>query len=115
MTIEHHNSGDILSQAVTNGDTAYLCGLTATNRELDVAGQTKEVLAKIDDRLAACGSDKSKLLSATIYLTDIKLKPAMNEAWKAWLGDLNRPTRTCIGGVELEPGVLVEITTTAAR
>lgn len=115
MSIQHHDSGDILSQAVTNGDTAYLCGLTATDREKDVAGQTVEVLAKIDERLALCGTDKSKLLSATIYLTDIKLKPAMNEAWKAWLGDLNRPTRTCIGGVELEPGVLVEITTTAAR
>lgn len=115
MSIQHHESGDILSQAVMHGDTAYLCGLTATDRDKDVAGQTEEVLAKIDERLAACGSDKSKLLAATIYLTDIKLKPAMNEVWKAWLGDLNRPTRTCIGGVELEPGVLVEITTIAAR
>ncbi len=115
MSVEHHDSGEILSQAVVHGDTVYLCGLTATDREKDVAGQTEEVLAKIDDRLAACGSDKSELLSATIYLTDIKLKPAMNEAWKAWLGDLKRPTRTCIGGVALEPGVLVEITTIAAR
>ena len=102
MSIQHLDSGDILSQAVTHGDTVYLCGLTATDREKDVAAQTEEVLAKIDERLASCG-------------TDIKLKPAMNEAWKAWLGDLNRPTRTCIGGVELEPGVLVEITSTAAK
>ena len=115
MSIEHHDSGDILSQAVTNGDTAYLCGVTATNREKDVAGQTEEVLAKIDERLALCGSDKSKLLSATIYLTDIKLKPAMNEVWKSWLGDLKRPTRACIGSVELEPKVLVEIVVTAAK
>jgi enamine deaminase RidA (YjgF/YER057c/UK114 family) len=115
MPIEHIESGEILSQAVMHGDTVYLCGLTPTNRELDVAGQTEEVLAKIDDRLGKCGADKSQLLSATIYLTDIKLKPAMNEVWKAWLGDLNRPTRACIGGVELEPGVLVEIVVTAAR
>ena len=115
MSIQHLDSGDILSQAVTHGDTVYLCGLTATDREKNVAAQTEEVLAKIDERLAACGTDKSNLVSATIYLTDIKLKPAMNEAWKAWLGDLNRPTRTCIGGVELEPGVLVEITSTAAK
>ena len=115
MPIQHLDSGDILSQAVTHGDTVYLCGITATNREKDVAAQTKEVLDKIDDRLAACGTDKSKLVSATIYLTDIKLKPAMNEAWKAWLGDLERPTRTSIGGVELEPGVLVEITSTSAK
>lgn len=115
MTIEHIDSGDILSQAVVHGDTVYLCGLTPTNRDLDVAGQTEEVLAKIDDRLAKCGSDKSKLLSATIYLTDIKLKPAMNEVWKSWLGDLKRPTRACIGSVELEPKVLVEIVVTAAK
>ena len=115
MTIEHLNSGEILSQAVMHGGTVYLCGLTPTDRGLDVAGQTEEVLAKIDDRLAQCGSDKSRLLSATIYLTDIALKPAMNEAWKAWLGDLNRPTRACIGGVELGPDVLVEIVVTAAR
>jgi len=115
MIIEHHNSGEILSRAVVHGGTVYLCGLTSTDRELDVAGQTKEVLAKIDDQLAECGSDKSRLLSATIYLTDIKLKPAMNEVWKAWLGDLNRPTRACIGGVELEPNVLVEIVVCATR
>ncbi len=68
MTIEHHDSGEILSRAVVHGDTVYLCGLTPTDRELDVAGQTEEVLAKIDDRLAKCGSDKSLLLSA---LTDV--------------------------------------------
>lgn len=115
MTIEHIDSGDILSQAVVHGDTVYVCGLTPTNRDLDVAGQTEEVLAKIDDRLAKCGSDKSKLLSATIYLTDIKLKPSMNDVWKDWLGDLKRPTRACIGSVELEPNVLVEIVVTAAK
>ena len=115
MSITRHQVGPRLSQAVVHGDTVYLCGLTAKNLTLDVAGQTKEVLAKIDERLAKCGSDKSRLLSATIYLTDIKLKPAMNEVWKAWLGDLKRPGRTCIGNVDMEPNVLVEITVTAAK
>lgn len=115
MSIEHLDSGEILSQAVTHGDTVYLCGLTATDRAADITAQTREVLAKIDDRLAKCGTDKSQLLSANIYLTAIALKPEMNEVWKDWLGDLNRPSRTCIGGVELEPGVLVEITVRAAK
>ena len=115
MTIQHLDSGDILAQAVVHGDTVYVCGLTATDRDKDVAGQTAEVLAKIDDRLAKCGTDKSKICAATIYLRAIALKPAMNEVWKDWLGDLERPTRTCIGGVELEQDVLVEITVTAAR
>ena len=65
--------------------------------------------------MAKCGSDKSQLLSATIYLTEIKLKLAMNEVWKAWLGDLNRPARACVGGAELEPDVLVEIVVSAAK
>ena len=115
MKIEHLDSGEILSQAVVHGDTVYLCGLTAKNLALDVTGQTKEVLAKIDERLAKCGSDKSRLLSATIYLTDIKLKPAMNEVWKAWLGDLKRPARTCIGVTGLAGGAGVEIDLLAAR
>ncbi len=115
MTIEHLDSGDILSQAVTHGDTVYLCGLTATDRSLDITGQTKEVLDKIDDRLAKCGTDKSQLLIATIYLTEIALKPAMNEVWKDWLGDLNRPARACVGGIELGPDVVVEIVVSAAK
>jgi enamine deaminase RidA (YjgF/YER057c/UK114 family) len=115
MAIDHLDSGDILSQAIVYGDTIYLCGMTATDRNLDISGQTKEVLAKIDDRLGKCGSDKSQVMVATIYLTDLSLKPAVNEIWKAWLGDLNRPTRTCIGGIQLEPGVLVEITVNAAK
>ena len=115
MTIEHLESGETLSQAVVHGNTVYVCGLTATNRKLDISGQTKEVLAKIDDRLAKCGSDKSQLLSATIYLTDIMLKDAMNAVWKDWLGDLKRPSRACVGGIELMPGVLVEIVVVAAK
>lgn len=115
MTIEHLDSGAILSQAVVHGDTVYVCGLTANDRDGDITAQTEEVLAKIDDRLAKCGSDKSQLLSATIYLTELKLKPAMNEVWKAWLGHLNRPARACVGQTELEPGVLVEIIVNAAK
>jgi len=115
MTIQHLDSGDTLSQAVITDDTVFVCGLTATNRDQDIAGQMEEVLAKIDDRLAKCGSDKSKLLNVTIYLTKIKMKPAMNAVWKAWLGELKRPARACIGGVELEPGALVEVVVSAAK
>ena len=115
MPIVQLESGEILSQAVIHGDTVYLCGLTPTDPNLGITSQTKEVLAKIDDVLAKCGTDKSQLLSATIYLTEIALKPEMNEVWKDWLCDLNRPTRTCIGGVQLEPNVLIEITVRAAK
>jgi len=115
MSIEHLDSGDILAQAVVHGDTVYLCGLTPSDRDLDITGQTEEVLAKINARLAKCGSDKSKILSATIYVTDLANKPALHEVWKFWLGDFNRPARAFVGSIELEPGVLVEIMVTAAK
>lgn len=115
MTIEHLDSGEILSQAVEHGGVVYVCGLTPDDLTADVLGQTEQVLAKIDDRLAQCGTDKSKLLAATVYLTDITQKPEMNEAWKAWLGDLQRPTRACVGVTLGTPDTLVEIVVSAAK
>jgi len=114
MAIEHLNSGEILSQAVATDTTVHLCGLTGGDISKDVQGQTRDVLAKIDACLKHFGTDKSKLLSAVIYLDDLRRKPAMNEVWKEWLGDLKRPARACIG-VQLELGTQVEIMVVAAR
>jgi enamine deaminase RidA (YjgF/YER057c/UK114 family) len=115
MTITHLDSGEILSQAVEHDGIVYVCGLTADDMSLDIGGQTEQVLTKIDDRLAKCGTDKSKILMATIYLTDINQKPGMNEAWKAWLGSLERPARACIGTALGTPDTLVEIVVSAAK
>ena len=100
----------------------YIAGMTARGQEFDGAiqgndaySQAVAIFTKIKHLMEAAGGTIDDVVKVLIYLTDIKLKPAMNEAWKAWLGNLNRPTRTCIGGVELEPGVLVEITSTAAK
>ena len=115
MTVKHLDSGDILSQAVEHAGVVYVCGLTADNLKADVKGQTAEILKKIDDRLAKCGSDKSKLLTTTIYLADIDQKPRMNEAWKAWLGPLKRPARACVEARLGSPATLVEIMVIAAK
>ena len=115
MTMEHLDSGDILSQAVEHNGIVYVCGLTGDGLTADVQGQTEQVLKKIDDRLAKCGTDKSKLLMATIYLTDINQKPRMNEVWKAWLGPLKRPARACVGVTLGTPDTLVEIVVSAAK
>ena len=114
MTVERLDSGEILSQATIHNGVAYVCGLTATDRSLDIQGQTREVLAKIDDRLAKCGTDKSKLLMVTIYLADIAQKDEMNEVWKEWLGDLARPSRACVGAPLATPEILIEIVVSAA-
>ena len=114
MTLNHLDSGEILSQGVEHGGVVYLCGLTADDFGADIRGQTEQILDKIDDRLGKFVTDKSKLLSATIYVTDINQKPRMNEAWTAWLGSLERPARACVE-VALGAGVLVEIMVIAAK
>jgi enamine deaminase RidA (YjgF/YER057c/UK114 family) len=77
-------------------------------------GQTEQVLRKIDGVLAAAGTDKSRILSATVYLADIDLKDEMNEAWMAWVDRKNLPARAAVG-VDLTPGTLVEIMVSAAK
>ncbi len=114
MSIERIDSGEILSQATIHNGVAYICGQTATDRSQDIAAQTAEVLAKIDDRLAKCGTDKSKMLMVTIYLADMAQKTEMNDVWKDWLGDLARPARACVGTPLATSDTLVEIVVSAA-
>lgn len=114
MTVKHLDSGEILSQATIHNGVANICGLTADDMTLDAKGQTEQILAKVDDRLAKCGTDKSKLLMATIYLTNMDDKPSMNEAWTAWLGALERPARACVGAPLATSDTLVEIVVSAA-
>jgi len=71
MSIKRVNAGPRMSSAVVHGDTVYLAGLTADDTKLDVKGQTKQILDKVDKFLAEAGTDKSKVLSANIWLTDI--------------------------------------------
>ena len=84
MSITRHESGPILSLAVENGNTVYLAGIVPKNMKNDIKGQTAEVLAEIDRLLAKCGTSKSKLLQANIWVTDIRNRALMNEVWNAW-------------------------------
>jgi len=76
--------------------------------------QSKEALARIDESLALCGTDKRKILSAIVYINGIASKGEMNRAWDEWVDKANPPMRACIG-VELEPPHIVEIVVTAAK
>jgi enamine deaminase RidA (YjgF/YER057c/UK114 family) len=86
---------------------------TADTYELDMTKQATEALAKLDRHLAEAGTDKSRLLSATVYITDMALKPEMNAVWLAWVDQANPPQRACIGAT-LEEGDLIEIVAVAA-
>jgi enamine deaminase RidA (YjgF/YER057c/UK114 family) len=104
-----------MSQAVENGNTVYLAGLVADDASQDVKGQTRQILAKIDALLKAAGTDKSKLLSANIWLTDIATWSQMNEVWDAWVSPGNTPARATVEAKLAGPGLKVEIMVQAAK
>ena len=92
MTITRLQAGPRMSQAVVHGATIYLAGQVADQAKgKSVGEQTTEILAKIDGLLAEAGSDKTRILSATIYLADIATFAEMNAAWEAWVPPAMRP------------------------
>jgi enamine deaminase RidA (YjgF/YER057c/UK114 family) len=115
MSIIRHEPGPILSLAVEHGSTVYLAGIVAKNLKADIKGQTQEVLAEIDRLLAKCGTSKSKILQATIWVTDIRNRASMNEVWTAWVDPKNLPARACIEAKLADPAGLVEIMVVAAK
>ncbi len=115
MTISRHDQTSILSQAVEHGNTVYLAGVVAKDLKKDVKGQTREVLDEIDRLLAKSGSGKSKVLSATIWVTDIRNRAPMNEIWTAWVDPKNLPARACVEAKLADPNALVEIMVIAAK
>jgi enamine deaminase RidA (YjgF/YER057c/UK114 family) len=102
------------SRAVVCGNLVFCSGIVADDKSLPMKGQTEQVLGKIDAALAAAGTDKSRILSATVYMADASLKNEMNEAWMAWVDKKNLPARCAVGAV-LTPGTLVEIMVTATK
>jgi enamine deaminase RidA (YjgF/YER057c/UK114 family) len=102
------------SRAVVHGGVVYLAGMVADDAAAPIDGQTRQVLAKIDDMLARAGTDKSRLLTAQIWLRTMDDFAAMNVVYDAWVTPGQTPTRCC-GKVELaDPGFRVEIVVTAA-
>lgn len=114
MKIDRIGLGARMSKAVRHADTIYLAGQVPDNAKEDVAGQTRQVLAKIDAILAECGTDKSNLLSATIYLRDIATFDQMNGVWDAWVDPKNTPARATVEAKLARPEFGVEISIIAA-
>src|ERR1700722_9809519 len=116
MTIQRIETGPRMSQVVVNGDTIYRPGVVPkTTAGESVTKQTQEVLSIIDGHLAKAGSDKSKLLTATIYLTDINTFAEMNAVWESWVSAGNTPARATVEAKLASPKNTVEIMVVAAR
>lgn len=101
------------SRAVIHGGIVYAVA-TAPTKSPSLYEQTRDALAAIDRTLAEAGTDKSRILRATVYIADMAQKPEMNRAWDEWVDRANPPQRACIG-VTLEDRDLVEILITAAQ
>ena len=116
MTIQRFDTGPRMSQVVIHGDTVYLAGVVASNAAgQSVTKQTQDILAIIDGHLKKAGSDKSKLLTATIYLTDMKAFAEMNAVWDGWVAAGNTPARATVEAKLASPNYNVEIMVAAAR
>ncbi len=114
-SIKRHNPGPVLCRIVEYGNLVFVAGTTADNKSAPCKAQTEEVLKKIDSYLAAAGTDKSKILSANVWLTDIREKDQMDAAWKAWVDPDNKPVRACVEARLATPDTRVEIMVTAAK
>ena len=112
--IQRLHPGPRMSQAVVHGNTVYLAGQVADDPSADVAGQTRQVLANIDKLLAAAGTDKTRILSATIYLADIGTFAQMNSVWDAWVPEGHTPARATVEAKLAAPQYKVEIQVVAA-
>ena len=113
--IKHHHPGASLSRIVEYGNLVFVAGTTADNRSAACKAQTEEILKKIDAALAAAGSDKSKILSANVWVNDMREKEQMDAAWQAWVDPGNKPVRACVEARLGTPDTRVEIMVVAAK
>lgn len=115
MSITRHEPSKIYSKVVEANNFVYTSGIVADDITQDAKGQTTQILKELDRLLKLAGTDKTKVVSATIWLTDIRLRDAMNEAWNAWTGGNNLPGRACVEAKLADPRMLVEIALIATK
>lgn len=116
--LKRHQTGKRMSQVVeapAGATMLYFAGQIASDRTLDLVGQTRNILDKLDALLAEAGSDRSRIVSAMIWLSDIRNRHAVNAVWDAWVPEGAAPARACVEARLAEPTDLVEIQIVAVR
>jgi enamine deaminase RidA (YjgF/YER057c/UK114 family) len=114
--IERLQAGPRMSQAVIHAGVVYLAGQVASDAPgAPVPEQTRNILQRIDTLLAAAGTDKSKMLSVRVWLTDLRRFEEMNDVWLGWVSPGNTPTRVVVEAKLAAPEYTVEIGVIAAR
>lgn len=115
MPVKRLHVGPRLSQIAVHGSTVYSAGIVADDPSEDAAGQTRQILARIDQYLREADTDKTRIVNATIWLADIKDFAAMNSVWDSWVPKGNTPPRACVEAKLAAPQYKVEIRVIAAR
>ena len=103
-----------MSKIVIHNGTIYLCGQVAKDSNTDIKEQTRTMLNKVDNLLEQAGSDRKHILSATVYISDMKNFSAMNEIWDTWVIQDHPPARACVEASLARPELLVEVSVIAA-
>ncbi|NTZ04896.1 RidA family protein [Burkholderia metallica] len=114
MEIKRYGVDERMSQLVVAGGLAFVAGQVANDTSLDVAGQTRQILDKIDRLLEAAGLDKRRIVSASIWLADYRSFAEMNGVWDAWVPQGEAPARACVESKLAFPQYTVEIAAIAA-
>lgn len=114
MSIQRHGTTRRYSNSVAYGGTVYLVEVP-TNLDADITAQTENMLSSVDNLLTQAGSDRSRMLMATIYLADMADYDAMNAVWDAWVPEGHAPTRACVQAKLANSKYRVELALTAAR
>ncbi len=113
--IRRIDPGPRLSEAVVLGDRVHCSGMIPEDTSQDITGQVKQALAEIDALLAKAGSDKTRILTATIWLADIGDFAALNAVWDAWVVPGQTPARATVQARLNDPKMKVEIMVVAAQ
>jgi len=114
MSITRTHSSERASKIVIHKGTIYLSGQVANDVTVGIQEQTQDCIEKINALLAEAGSNKDYILSATVFLRDMKDFAAMNETWNAWLTDCGKPARACVAAEMARREILIEICIVAA-
>lgn len=114
MTIIRNQKTPIMHRSVVHNGVAYFGGVVGADLSAGMEAQTRSVTERLDALLADAGTDKTKLLTAMLYITDMSLKGEMNKAWTDWIAEADLPTRATIGVADLGSGCLIEVVISAA-
>ncbi|MGF1900960.1 RidA family protein [Aliivibrio sifiae] len=113
--IERQETKQRMSRIVKHNGTIYLCGQVCADATKDITEQTQTMLDKVDLLLEQAGSSREHMLSATIYIKDMKDFAEMNAVWDTWVPEGHAPARACVEASMAREALLVEISVVAAE